>query len=125
LRVKLFRIRNWKNKSLSVYMSQTQKGANSFVAKHSSAKTGWRSIFFFDRRTKTIRVWRRSNFVLGNQLGSGITKGRDASFRKFIGKAQADQVISRNGRYIQAFKFCLTPHGWVPKSEGVLTWWDC
>lgn len=124
-KVRLFRIRNWANKKVMMYMSDQVQGKDSFIAKLSAKKHDWRSIFFYDARSKTVRVWKRSTLVLGNQLGQGIVKGKNAAFRKFNGKAQADQAITFQGRFVKTAKYCLTPHYYKADENRALTWWDC
>jgi len=118
---------NVKDNRISVYLSDTKEAPTSqvYIAKLSAKPQSWRSVFSYDKRTKTIRNYRLKNHALSNQSGQNQNKGKNVAFRPFKGKAAVDQVITRQGMDVKAFGNCLTPHNYQPIEGKILTWWNC
>lgn len=101
-----------------------QKVGNNFVAKISTGNNGWRQEFFFDSRTKTIRIASMTSYVLSNAERGGLASGKQVQFRKF--KGQIDQSTrSNNNNILNKKGLCLTSLNNLVEEHNTLTWWDC
>jgi hypothetical protein len=124
-RIRKFRLHQWSNRRYTVYMSAQQQGSQSFITKMSNYRRDWRSIFFYDARTQTLRNFRLKHMVLGEQQGYGIRRGGNAAFRRFRRTASAGQKVRKYSNYVSNTKWCLSPHKWTAKEGMILTWWNC
>lgn len=107
-----------------VYISTVQT-LGGFLARTKQGIKNWRSWFIYDKRTKSVRLFKDKTMVLSNALGKGSKRGNYAVFRKYAGTR--DQVISvTNSRYIKNKQgHCLTPEHMKNGDRVSLTWAKC
>jgi len=114
------------NKRFSVYFSTQQQSSYHFIAKLSARNQGWRTKFNLDKRTRTLRCTKYKSYAMGGQYKRGTKLGGNVAFKTLkYGRAAADQIVQRRGLYIKMSRWCLTPHGWNARENGILTWYHC
>jgi hypothetical protein len=121
--IRAFRLFQLANRRFAVYMSNHQQGSNYFIAKLSYNIRDWRSHFYYDARTRSLRNAARKNFAIGGQVNHGTRLGGNTAFSLF--RRRADQRVWRHGQYVRQNRWCLTPHGWTARQNGILTWYHC
>jgi hypothetical protein len=92
--VKTFTIMLKTKGNRSVFMSKEKLGVDR-VAKIKANPHPRNSVFFFDARTKTIRLASERNFALSNRSGKELKQGHQAVFRRILdSKVTKDQVLT-------------------------------
>lgn len=77
------------------------------TAKITTGNQGWRQEFFYDPRTKSIRVVTMPRLALSNTPNFGLDTGKQIEFRLF--KGEVDQVVRSSHRHVvNTKKDCLT-----------------
>jgi len=124
--IRSFRMRQVANKRFSVYLSTQIQGRNHYIAKLSARNRGWRTKFNLDKRTRTLRLTVNKRYAMGGQYKRGTKLGGNVAFKMLMGgRAAADQIVQRRGLYFKMSRWCLTPHGWNARENGILTWYHC
>lgn len=113
--------------SRRVYMSRQKQGKDQ-VLKIEKGRKDWRSIFIFDKRTKSIRLHSDRSLAMSNQNAKEeklrLAKGKTVVMRKF--KNTVDQRLTIEDKNIKnKAKLCLTPRNYVNKDNNLLTFWKC
>jgi len=101
-----FRINNNKDKLAYIVLSEKQLANRVFESKVSHGTSSWRSVFRYDKRTKTIRNFKLLTHVLTAEKAEGDVT--PASFREWKGKGAKDQVVERQGHWIKNNDMCLS-----------------
>jgi len=105
-----------------------QKVGKDNILKLAKVTKDWRSIFIYDKRTKSIRLHSDRTLALSNQNTDEeklrLAKGKTAAMRKF--KNTADQILwLEDGKIKNKAKLCLTPRNYLNKDHNILTFWKC
>jgi len=111
----------------SLYMSR-QKDKHDQVLKLKKGVVDWRSLFIYDKRTKSVRLHANRELALSNQDAENeqdrFKSGRTAAMRKY--KHTVDQTIFLAEHKIKnTNKMCLTPRNYQNKDNNLVTFWKC
>lgn len=111
------------NEKTQVFMSRQIEGKD-HVLKLGRGVDTWRSLFIYDRRTRSIRLHAHRELALSSKHASKATLGQKVSMRKYNGdKSQVagycdDKIKNARGK-------CLTPKYYKNKHANFLIWWTC
>lgn len=107
-----------------VYMSNVRT-LGGYMAKIRQGVNSWRSRFIYDKRTKSLRLFKDRSIALSNQLGKGSKQHHYAVFRRYLGQRDQELTIN-NSRYIRnRAGNCLTPAFFKNEDRQPLTWHKC
>lgn len=100
-----------------------------FVLKVRKGLVDWRSLFIYDKRTKSVRLHSNRELALSNQDSDEkgekrLKDGKNVAMRQW--KAQLDQItFMEDDKVKNKAKKCLTLRNYLDKEENLLTWWKC
>lgn len=107
-----------------VYMSRIRT-LGGYRAEITEGIRNWRSWFIYDKRTKSLRLFKNRSMVLSNQLGKSSRPGYFAVFRKYMG-TKDQRITVDNSRYIKnEAGLCLTPRNYKNEDRMPLIWHKC
>jgi len=112
-----------KGSKSKLFMSKQIEGKDHILKIGKDAKV-WRSLFIYDRRTKSIRLHAHRHLALSNEHGKGRRNDKRLAMRKFTGCK--DQIAGFVGEKLKNSKgMCLTPKNYRDKQSNLVTFWYC
>jgi len=107
-----------------VYMSKVNTSGG-YLAKIGRENNGWRSEFIYDKRSKSVRLFKDRSIVLSNQQGKGSKRDYYAVFRKFKGTKDQQITISNSNFVKNRAGHCLTPSFFKNEDKQPMVWHKC
>lgn len=123
-----FNIQSKMHGKRNVYVSKQMNGKE-FVLKMRKGIVDWRSLFIYDKRTRSIRLHSNRELTLSNQDSDNkgekrLKDGQNVAMR--VWKNQMDQITDwSDDKITNKARKCLTMRNYLDKEENLLTWWKC
>lgn len=124
VKVQYFRIANTRDKKAYIVLSHNQLEPGIFEARVSEGTDSWRSVFQYDKRTKSIRNFKMATHAL-SATDSGDKYGTAAEFREFKNRGSIDQHIERQGQWIKQQDLCLASENQEEFENSRTIWAGC
>jgi len=120
-----FRINNNKDKKAYIILSDKQLANRVYEARVSHGTEGWRSVFTYDKRSKTIRNFKMPTFVLSAGKPAKSGEQAPAEFREFQGAKAKDQHVERQGHWLKNNELCLGSANLKKFENAKTVWTEC